>query len=376
MFCEIFLTRQFTGNLLCKQGEQHDFWGRIMGKRHNKVKSKTRLIISFVVVVGVLILAAAVIFSLYMGKESSPMDPNNKEAVTVTIPSGTGTGGIAGILEENKLIDNTGVFKLQSKTKGYDGKYKAGEYSLSPSMSMDEIMKVLIAGKADTVRFTIPEGYDIKRTTEKLASEGLINADVFAKEIESGQFDYKFLSDAPAGADRQEGFLFPETYDIYTTANEHDIIDKMLSQFNKVFTDEYYARAKELNMSVRDVITLASIIEREARVPEDRPIIASVFYNRLKIGMPLQSCATVQYILGEQKAVLSIKDTKIESPYNTYLNKGLPPGPIASPGADSIKAALYPADTNYLYFLAKGDGSHAFSETYEQFLKDKAKYID
>ena len=331
-----------------------------MGKRHNKVKSKTRLIISFVVVVGVLILAAAVIFSLYMGKESSPMDPNNKEAVTVTIPSGTGTGGIAGILEENKLIDNTGVFKLQSKTKGYDGKYKAGEYSLSPSMSMDEIMKVLIAGKADTVRFTIPEGYDIKRTTEKLASEGLINADVFAKEIESGQFDYKFLSDAPAGADRLEGFLFPETYDIYTTANEHDIIDKMLSQFNKVFTDEYYARAKELNMSVRDVITLASIIEREARVPEDRPIIASVFYNRLKIGMPLQSCATVQYILGEQKAVLSIKDTKIESPYNTYLNKGLPPGPIASPGADSIKAALYPADTNYLYFLAKGDGSHAF----------------
>lgn len=237
-------------------------------------------------------------------------------------------------------------------------------------------MQVLLEGKAKTVRFTIPEGYDIKRTTEKLSSEGLINAEVFADEIVSGQFDYKFLSDAPAGENRLEGFLFPETYDIYTTANEHDIINKMLSQFDAVFTDEYYARAEELDMSVREIITLASIIEREARVPEDRPVIASVFYNRLEVGMPLQSCATVQYILGEQKAVLSIKDTRIESPYNTYLNNGLPPGPIASPGADSIKAALYPDDTDYLYFLAKGDGSHAFSATYDQFLKDKAKYID
>jgi UPF0755 protein len=243
-------------------------------------------------------------------------------------------------------------------------------------MSMEEIMKILIAGKAETVRFTIPEGYDIKRTTEKLAGEGLINADVFAKEIESGQFDYRFLTDAPVGPNRLEGFLFPETYEIFANANEHDIIDKMLYQFDKVFTDEYYKRAEELGMSVREVITLASIIEREARVPEDRPIIASVFYNRMKIDMPLQSCATVQYILGEQKAVLSIKDTKIESPYNTYLHTGLPPGPIASPGADSIKAALYPAETDYLYFLAKGDGSHAFSSTYDQFLKDKAKYID
>jgi UPF0755 protein len=241
---------------------------------------------------------------------------------------------------------------------------------------MEEIMELLLTGKADTLRFTIPEGYDIKRVTAKLAEEGLINQEAFLKEIESGQFDYEFLKDAPAGPDRLEGFLFPETYEIFATANEHDIIDKMLYQFNKVFTAEYYARAEELGMSVREVITLASIIEREARVPEDRPIIASVFYNRLTIDMPLQSCATVQYILGEQKPVLSIKDTQIESPYNTYQNLGLPPGPIASPGADSIKAALYPADTNYLYFLAKGDGSHAFSSTYEQFLRDKAKYID
>lgn len=347
-----------------------------MSTKRNRIKNQKRLLIYGVIAIGAVIIAASVIFSLYMGAAGKPADPGSKETYMVTIPPGTGTAEIAGILEKNNIIKNPEVFKFQSKTKGYDGKYKAGQYSLSPGMSMEEIMKILVAGKANTVRFTIPEGYDIKRTTEKLSKEGLINADAFEREIESGTFNYRFLADAPAGPNRLEGFLFPDTYDIFTDANEHDIIDKMLYQFDKVFTDEYYKRAEELGMSVREVVTLASIIEREAKVTEDRPVIASVFYNRLKIGMPLQSCATVQYILGEQKPVLSIQDTQIESPYNTYLHKGLPPGPIASPGADSIKAALYPADTNYLYFLAKGDGSHAFSATYDQFLKDKAKYID
>ncbi|MDD3168524.1 MAG: endolytic transglycosylase MltG [Eubacteriales bacterium] len=347
-----------------------------MGKRRNKVKNKRRLLISIVVIAGIILIAASAVYSLYIGNQTKPVDPDSTESISVTIPSGTGTAGIANILEENGLIGNTGVFKLQSRSKGYDGKYKAGQYTLTPSMSMEELMELLLAGQDETIRFTIPEGYDIRRTTEKLAGEGLINTEAFRKEIETGQFDYEFLIDSPAGPDRLEGYLFPETYDIFTTANEHDIIDKMLYQFNKVFTDKYYARADELGMNVREVITLASIIEREARVPEDRPVIASVFYNRMKIDMPLQSCATVQYILGEQKPVLSIKDTQIESPYNTYMIPGLPPGPIASPGADSIKAALYPADTDYLYFLAKGDGSHAFSETYDQFLRDKAKYIN
>jgi len=347
-----------------------------MGKRHKKIMNNRRLLISLIVLAGILILAITAVFTIYMNKESKPVDPGSKEQISIVIPTGTGTEGIASILAENQLIDNIKVFKLESKMKGYDGKFKAGEYKLSPGMSMEEMMEFLISGKTATIRFTIPEGYDIKRITEKLASEGLINADVFAKEIQSGQFSYKFLESAPAGPNRLEGYLFPETYEIFSDANEHDIIDKMLSQFNKVFTEKYYARAKELGMSVNDVITLASIIEREAKIPEDRPIISSVFYNRLNIGMPLQSCATIQYILGEQKAVLSIKDTKIESPYNTYQNAGLPPGPIASPGADSIHSALYPKDTNYLYFLAKGDGSHAFSVTYDQFLKDKAKYID
>jgi UPF0755 protein len=347
-----------------------------MSKRRNKVRNKKRFLLGIVAAAAIAVTAGTSLFTAYVENESEPVSPGSREMIQVTIPSGSGTEKIAEILKENNLINNIFVFKMQTKNNGLDGKYQAGNYSLSPGMAMDEIMKHLLTGKADTLRFTVPEGYDIKRVMEKLSGEGLINAEEFQKEIETGVFDYDFLSDAPAGPNRLEGFLFPDTYEIFAAADEHDIIDKMLYQFSKVFTAEYAARAQELGMSVREVITLASIIEREARAPEDRPVIASVFYNRLAIGMPLQSCATVQYILGEQKPDLTTADTQIESPYNTYLIKGLPPGPIASPGADSIKAALYPADTKYLFFLAKGDGTHAFSETYDQFLKDKKKYID
>lgn len=347
-----------------------------MNKSSNRMKRNRKLLLRAVILTGVIILIAAAVFFLYIENGSKPFEANSTQQLSVAIPPGAGTGDIAYLLEGAGIIDDTEVFKLKSKIKGYDGRFKAGEYALSPAMPMEEIMNILIAGKSATVRFTIPEGYDIRRTTEKLASEGLINSEIFAEEIEKGHFDYKFVEVVPAGPERLEGYLFPETYDIFTTANEHDIIDKMLYQFDKVFTKEYYERAEELGMTINEVITLASIIEREARVASDRPIISSVFHNRLAIGMPLQSCATVQYILGEQKPVLSTKDTQIESPYNTYIISGLPPGPIASPGADSIYSALYPDDTNYLYFLAKGDGSHAFSETYSQFLRDKAKYIN
>ena len=173
----------------------------------------------------------------------------------------------------------------------------------------------------------------LKRTTAVLTKDNLIDTEAFRKEISSGKFDYRFLSSAPSGENRLEGYLFPDTYEVFTNASEHDIINKMLSQFDKVFTDKYYARAEELGMSINEVITLASIIEREAATEADRPIIAGVFYNRIAKEMPLQSCATVQYILGDQKAVLSIADTKIESPYNTYLNNGLPPGPDLFTGA-------------------------------------------
>ncbi|MDD4563891.1 MAG: endolytic transglycosylase MltG [Eubacteriales bacterium] len=348
----------------------------VYSNKHGHAHRRWRLLIGPIFLIVIIIIILVVMFFQYIDRSSEPVDPNSTESITIIIPTGAGTAEISNILAEADLIQDSRVFRLQSKIEVYDGKYKAGEYTLSQSMSMEEIMRTLFEGKSLTVRFTIPEGYDIKRTTEKLAAEGLIDPEAFAEEIEKGHFDYKFVEKAPAGPNRLEGYLFPETYEIFTNANEHDIIDRMLYQFRKVFTEESYDRTEELGMTVNEVITLASIIEREARYPADRSVISSVFHNRLNIGMPLQSCATVQYILGEQKPVLSTKDTQIESPYNTYIINGLPPGPIGSPGEDSIRAALYPNDTNYLYFLAKGDGSHVFSETYDQFLRDKAKYIN
>lgn len=341
-----------------------------------RIKNKKRLLLSLLLTFSLIGLIGAFLFSSYINNSGEALNPGDDTFVTVIIPSGTSTIGIAEILKSENLIADSTLFKVRSKLEGYDGSFRAGQYELSPGMTMDEMMKILLSGQDSIARFTIPEGYDISKTIETLAAKGLIDSETFQQEITSGQFDFRFIEELPDGENRLEGFLFPETYEIFANSNEHDIVEKMLSQFDNVFTEEHYARAEELGMSLYEVITLASIIEREAVVSSDRPIISGVFQNRLKIGMPLQSCATVQYILGEQKPVLSEDDIQIQNPYNTYLITGLPPGPICSPGIESINAVLWPTNTDYLYFLAKGDGSHVFSVTYDEHLRNKAIYID
>ncbi|WP_130863694.1 endolytic transglycosylase MltG [Bacilliculturomica massiliensis] len=345
-----------------------------MGRRHRKKKK----ILPIIVGIAAVFVIAFAGFTVWMNSAAKPVDEGNTEQVSVTIPSGTGTGGIAQILEEKGLISSAAVFKFQSRSKGYDGKYKAGEYSLTASMSMTEIMDALVSGNVNTMRFTIPEGYTVKQTRDKLAAEGLVNGDLFDQEVASGQFDYRFLDGAPSGENRLEGYLYPETYDVFTTANEHDIINRMLAQFDKIFTDEFYSRARERNLSVNEVLTIASMIERETRVDSERAKVASVIYNRLEQGRKLQIDATVQYALGEQKERLLYKDLEIDSPYNTYKIEGLPPGPICSPGVASIKAALYPEDTDYLFYVLKPElnGEHNFAETEKQFQNYKNQYIN
>lgn len=346
-----------------------------MGKQR-RIKKKKNFAIFCLLVLLILCGAGVLIGNTVADNISKAYDPQSDEFIAVTIPAGSSTSKVASILEENGIIGSANGFKLFLKLNNYDGKLQAGDYSLSPSMNAQELAQAMLSGRNNTTRFTIPEGYTVKQTAEKLANEGLVDYDTFMYEAEHGSFDYGFMDQLPAGEDRLEGFLFPETYEIYVTADEHDIINKMLAQFNKVFTDEYVQRANELGMSIRDVIIAASIVEREAQIDDDRPLVASVIFNRLNIGMNLQMCSTVQYILGEPKAVLSTADTQIVDPYNTYINPGLPPGPIASPGKASIEATLYPADTDYLYFVVseKLDGSHAFSSNYNQFLKDKEAY--
>ncbi|NLY44054.1 MAG: endolytic transglycosylase MltG [Clostridiaceae bacterium] len=332
-----------------------------------------RLFLSCLIIVGCIFLgvyAFKIGYNYVTDPDSFDKPDDIPQAVEVEIAKGASTKDIAEILKEKKLIKYPLLFRVVSRIKQNDGKYQQGVHLLDTSMDYDAIMAELkkTVAKKEVKRFTIPEGYEFKQIVEKLSTEKLIDKEKFIALAEMGDFEYSFLKDLPERKPRLEGYLFPETYEVYADATEEDILRKMLEQFEKEFKQEYLERAEELGMTVDEVITLASIIEREARLQEERPLISAVFHNRLKSKeYPLlQSCATVQYILGERKEVLSEEDTKIQSPYNTYLNPGLPPGPIASPGRESIYAALYPADVSYLFFVAKSDGSHIFSNTYEE----------
>lgn len=341
------------------------------GNKRRRKRYSNKLLIP---AIAIFVLAAVGI--AFAANLDNALDSGSEEIITVSIPAGSSTASIGHSLAEKGVIGSATKFKLYAKLNGYEGKMKAGEYNFSPSMDLKEVMNVIISGKSNTAKFTIPEGFTVNQTADKLASENLIDQEVFLKQLESGSFDYPFMKYLPAGANRMEGFLFPETYHIYTTATETEIIDKMLAQFDAVFTDKYYKRAKEMGYSVYDIITVASLIERETRVDSERAKVASVIYNRLDIGMNLQIDATVQYALGKQKERLLYKDLEIDSPYNTYLHAGLPPGPICSPGEASIKAALYPEDTEYYYYVlkSKNDTTHNFAKTGEEFEKYAAAY--
>ena len=317
-------------------------------------------------------------FRIYVESVVKPVDANSTSYVNIVIPEGAGANKVGEILEGYGLIKDTSDFKLISRLEGYDGKLQAGEFTLSPAMNMRELLKVLTSGNANTKRFTIPEGLTVAKTADKLEAEGFINKEKFMEALETGEYPYKFIEYLPDGDNRFEGFLFPETYDIFTTATEEDIINRMLAQFDLEYIDEYYVKAEELGFSMLEIITIASLIEAEAAVAVDRPLIASVIYNRLSIPMPLQIDATVLYALGETKERVLIKDTQIEHPYNTYHIPGLPPGPICSPGADSIRAALNPAQTEYIFYVRKPDntGEHNFATNITDFNRFKRQYLD
>lgn len=292
------------------------------------------------------------------------------ETREIVIPKGSSVKSIAKLLKNENIIKNSLVFEVYCKANKMSDKLKAGRYSINNSMAVPEIVEVIASGKAlvDTVKFTIPEGYNLVQIVEKLNSLGVVSPENIQTALEASRYKYAFIGQIPEREKKLEGYLFPDTYEIYRDTTAEAIIDKLLQRFDTVFKEEYRNRAKELNMSIDQVITLASIIEREAKLDSERPRISAVFHNRLKKKMMLQSCATVQYLFKEQKEVLTYKDLEIESPYNTYKHAGLPPGPIASPGLKAIEAALYPENTDYLYFVAKEDGSHVFTKTYSEHL--------
>ncbi len=323
----------------------------------------------------VLITVLGIVGYYQANKLMAPMSDNLVAPKTVYIPPQSSTTSIANLLSEEDLIRSPLLFKLYARYHNLDTKLQAGEYEFSASQPLPKIVEKITEGQVTTYSFTIPEGYMVDQTAELLAEKGLVDKNKFLYLINQGDFDYDFVRDLPQSRFRLEGFLFPDTYQIPKGFGEKEIINLMLRRFKEVFVEKNKDQLAALDLDIKDVVTMASIIEREARIKEEQTVIASVFYNRLKKGMPLQSCATVQYALGEQKEVLLYEDLEIDSPFNTYKNSGLPPAPIAAPGKSALEAALNPAATDYLYFVAKPDGSHEFNTTLQAHNRDKRKYI-
>jgi UPF0755 protein len=302
--------------------------------------------------------------------------PENDTYYTFTIAPGSSSTAIANKLQDSGLIESASTFKLKAKFLKIDSKFEAGEFQLSPSMTMSEIMTALQDARKETVRFTIPEGYDVGQMAEKLSKEGLVDYDEFMAALDPSQYSYWFLEGDTGAKNRLEGYLFPSTYEVYKGASAKEIVNKMLAEFGKVFTPAMREKAQELGISVNDAVTIASIIEKEIRADSERAIASSVIYNRLAKDMLLQMDSTTLYAMGEHTYSAEKWDPDYDSPYNTYKYPGLPPGPICAPGKASLEAAVNPEDTNYLYFVLKPDdsGLNNFSETYEQHKKYVEQY--
>jgi len=287
------------------------------------------------------------------------------ERSTIDIPMGSNVFQIGALLEEKGLIKNRNSFVWYLYLTRQQNSLKAGHYTFGAQFTFTQLLQELKKGRPIIYKVTIPEGYTSAEIGRLLSERGLVNYERFQELLHDRVFLRSQLIDfSPVSG---EGYLFPDTYEFAKGAKEEEILSVFFQRFRQVWA-EVSSGANLNGLTPEEVVTLASIVEGEAKAAEERPIIAGIFLNRLRRGQLLQSCATVQYALGERKQRLLYKDLEIDSPYNTYRYKGLPPTPIGNPGRASLKAALAPADTDYLYFFAKPDGTHVFSRTYREHL--------
>lgn len=319
------------------------------------------------IITAVLLAAVVVLICLAVSLMRDMLWTDTDEDILIDIPRGAGLGQIADLLEENEVIGYKTAFRVYEKL-GRGRVYQSGPHTFKKGMSYGEVLDTLEKPGENFVVVTIPEGYELHQIAQLIKEKGLVDEDAFYEAVGSGDFsEYPYIAEIPRSENRLEGYLFPDTYTFERGQTAEQIIRMMLDNFNNKVYSAY--RDSGTDKSLDEIVIMASIIEREAANDEERGKVASVFYNRLKIGMKLQSCATVQYIIKERKKVLSNKDTSIDSPYNTYMYAGLPAGPIASPGLSSVMAAINPEETDYYYFAAAADESHnVFSRTYEEHL--------
>lgn len=358
-------------------------------KKEDKVVRK----IIWVIVVTLLIMIGVFGFTIYRYVDSGlqPLDTAKDDLVQVEIPSGSSNKQIGEILEKNDVIKSGIVFNYYTKFKNFTG-FQAGYYQMAPNMTLDEISKMLQGGgtaePTDVAdgKITIPEGYSIDQIAVRVAKVtgkdkkeflDLMKNEDFFNELKA---KYPELLESAGNAKdvkyRLEGYLFPATYNYYKNTSLKDIVDQMVGKTNSIM-QPYFQTIKQQNHTVQEVMTLASLVEKEGVKEEDRKNIAQVFYNRIAADMPLQSDISVLYALGEHKEFVSYNDTAVNSPYNLYTNAGYGPGPFNSPSEDSIKAVLEPTQNEYYYFVADiKTGRVYFAKTYEEHLALREQYVN
>lgn len=325
---------------------------------------KTALIISTIIP---LLLSVWFSFELYLPPKTAP------QKIFFVVEEGTGVQGIAQNLKKQGIIKKMWPFLLGYRLYFFSKSLKAGEYEFDLPLSTKKILNLLSEGKFYLHSITIPEGLTRREIAQHLASLEIVTEEDFLK-ASSRTEGIAFLD---SQAENLEGYLFPETYSFSKGTSAETLVSAIVIQFKEVFTEEWQRRAAEIKMTPREVVILASLIEKETSIPEERELVSAVFHNRLRIGMKLDCDPTIIYAmkeLGTYKGRLLKKHLKLNSPYNTYLIRGLPPGPICNPGSPSLKAALYPAEEKYLYFVSKNDGSHVFSRTFTEHQREVRKY--
>jgi len=293
--------------------------------------------------------------------------------VFVDIPRGTSVPEIGRILHRAGVVSHPRLFGWYVRLAYPTSSLKAGEYRFDRASSMREVAGKLSRGEVYVIKVTVPEGFSRADIVGLLVENGIGTTD----KLMAATRDTKLIAKLDSRATDLEGYLFPDTYFFSRRISEKEVVQRMVSRFLGAWTPERQKKAQELNMTLREVLTLASIVEKETALPAERPLVSAVFHNRLKKNIALGSDPTVIYsvkLVKEYDGVIHQSDLKLDSPYNTYIYYGLPPGPIASPGLASIEAALSPAEVNYLYFVSRNDGSHLFTENYQEHLRGVRQY--
>jgi UPF0755 protein len=323
------------------------------------IGQRWRMAVAGLAIVALGALAAAGTWALSANRAPSA----ETTSVLLDVERGTTVRALGRQLADRGVIRSALLFELRLRARGDADRIQAGTYDLPRNEPLDEIIDMLIEGRTLLVTVTVPEGLRLEETAGAVARGlGIDSAAFAAIAIDSLLADSLGLPTATL-----EGYLFPETYHVDPTTGPRELALHLVSQFNQVFTPAWRARADSLGRSVHEIVTLASIVEEEAQVASERTVIAGVFWNRLNRGMKLEADPTVQYSLGGHRPRVLYRDLEVDSPYNTYRNVGLPPGPISSPGAAALEATLYPDSVPYLYFFATGvDGQHTFSETFAE----------